>query len=148
MLLKAQENSDNYSKKTVYAELGGAGITYSLNFDHRVIENISLRAGINYAPTLLAPGVGFIGQGSYLIGKDDEFFELGIGITYVLSDNPNVIPFSDNKAIKGSLLTSFLGFRSQSAKQPVFFRFGITPFYSFFTDKLLWSAGLSFGYSF
>jgi len=137
-----------FSKNTVYAELAGAGITYSINYDRRISENISVRGGANYAPTLVAPGFGLIGQSSYLIGKDGEYLELGIGLTYVFSEDPNVVPFSDDEQIKGSLINSFIGFRSQQVGEPVFFRFGITPFYSFFTDKLIWSGGLSFGYSF
>lgn len=147
-ILTAQQSSTDYSKNTVYTELGGAGITYSLNYDRRVTENIALRTGINYAPTLVAPGVSFIGQGSYLFGKEDEFFELGVGITYVLSDDPNIVPFSDDGNIKGALINSFIGFRSQSVEEPIFFRFGAAPFYSFFSDKLFLSGGLSFGYSF
>lgn len=149
--IESSENNEAIKspKNSIYVEFAGNGISYSLNYDYRIKEKIVARVGANYAPTLVAPGVGVLTYGSYLFGKEDEFFELGAGLLYVFSEEPALVPFVDNSgSIEGGILTGTIGYRYQSAKRPVLFKASLTPFYSFFADRMFISAGLSIGYTF
>ena len=91
ILIAPNESSAQHSQKTfarnqVYLELGGCGITYTLNYERLVTENFALRGGIGVTPGwVFFDGTIFTIPitGSYLIGEGSSKLELGLGATYL-----------------------------------------------------------------
>ncbi|TAF47243.1 MAG: hypothetical protein EAZ64_00780 [Sphingobacteriales bacterium] len=85
---KAQPNTPTVKRaQNVYVELLGQGIFLTANYDTRFANKRDGRGG--------RAGIGFISAGSsaittipiginYLIGKKSSFFEVGLGVTYIL----------------------------------------------------------------
>jgi len=154
--IRAQSNSPVKSAKSIYLEAGGAGLSYSFNYDFRLKgeSGLGFRAGASYISReddIKMYSIPF--QVNYLLGKQTNFFELGVGATYFYLDDYLYYGGSDESEFllpvktKGDVMyTMTFGFRHQP-KQGIMYRFAVTPvanrsgFWPLF-------AGLSFGYSF
>jgi hypothetical protein len=132
--------------KSVYAELGGAGLA-SINFDTRFTNSeggIGGRIGmggfsVDGGSILLFP-IGL----NYLIGKDQKnYFELGAGATIVTASS-NV---TGDQPYTGSFGHLTIGYRLQPKAGGFTFRAAITPIFGSGTFWPYW-AGISFGYKF
>jgi hypothetical protein len=143
--------SDRTAYNSIYAEVGGAGGLWSLNYDRLLGEHVAVRIGFSYVYlSTLSVGshlVSFPLVVSGLVGAPEHKFEFGIGAT----------PYYASAAISGSTYkvygTGFsvfgsgvLGYRYQPEDDGVMFRIGFTPLFS---DKafLPWP-GLSLGGTF
>ena len=125
---------------TVYAELFGSGVAYSLNFDYRGTRHLALRAGLE--------GWGGSGGGIFvfpftasgLIGKRQHNFEIGGG-PVLLAGTGDLHDFGTT--IIGS---AFVAYRMQPPEGGFFFRAGIGPLFNS-SAFLIWpviSLGVSF----
>jgi hypothetical protein len=147
--------------QAMYLEAGGAGLSYSFNYDRRFKgdKGLGIRGGLSYisreddVKMFSAPL-----QLNYLMGKGVNFFELGAGVTYFYLDdylycsglpgcNSGESEFLLPVKTKGDVMATFtFGFRHQP-KNGIMYRLAVTPvanrsgFWPLF-------AGLSFGYSF
>jgi len=150
--------NENLSRPShsIFLEAGGAGLSYSFNYDRRLRgeSGLGFRAGISYISRkddIKMSSVPF--QVNYLLGKKTNFFELGLGATYFYLDDYLYYGGSDESEFllpvktKGDVMyTMTFGFRHQP-KEGIMYRLAITPvanrdgFWPLF-------AGLSFGYSF
>ena len=88
--LHAQEAAP---KNAFFAELGGNGLLFSVNYDYRVGDKFGLRGGIgfvggnensrgsgfSYSNSILTIPLGL----NLLLGKNGKYFEVGAGITLV-----------------------------------------------------------------
>ena len=151
--LQAQTNK---SAKSIYLEAGGAGLSYSFNYDFRLKgeSGLGFRAGVSYVSReddIKMYSVPW--QVNYLMGKQTNFFELGVGVTYFYLDdylyygNSGESEFLLPVKTKGdAMFTMTFGFRHQP-KQGIMYRLAITPIAN---RSGFWPAfaGLSFGYSF
>jgi len=145
---------------SIYLEAGGAGLSYSVNFDSRFKgENgWGWRGGLSYisrTDDLKMYSVPF--QINYLLGTRTNFLELGAGVTYFYLDdylyyNSGFSSSDESEFIlpvktRGDLMATFtFGFRHQP-RNGIMYRLAITPIAN---RSGFWPlfAGLSFGYSF
>jgi hypothetical protein len=160
--LQAQTNQEfSRPARSIYLEAGGAGLSYSFNFDSRFRgeKGLGWRGGLSYisreddVKMFSAPL-----QVNYLIGKKVNFIEVGAGITYFYLDDyiyyngPGFTSSGESEFIlpvktKGDVMATFtFGFRHQPV-HGIMYRLAITPIAN---RSGFWPlfAGLSFGYSF
>ena len=143
--------------QAVFAELGGAGLFFSGNYDRRFnkqTDGLGWRAGLgynfesNYKFTTLPIGI------NYLAGDKNRgrYFEVGVNSTLLFASNNNYNNYNlvGNIYIQpGStiLITIFnIGYRSQPTKGGFNFRGGISPY--FIKNETAITGYLSFGYNF
>lgn len=141
----ASSSKPSIRKNAFYLELGGNGFYYSVNYDRifsiSKIAHLSLRAGFAASPEF---GSGYNSyvvplEANLLLGKGNDFFELGVGKSIVSERSNN----SEN------INTFRLGYRYISDKG-LMVRIGIVPFILplFGNDVLVIWGGVSFGYAF
>jgi hypothetical protein len=134
--------------KSVYVELGGAGIA-SVNYDMRILKKekgLGFRVGVGKFFSPLAESSLLVPLGlNYLFGKDDgNFIEIGAGVTLAPYRNY----FTDNSIdFSSSFYHAYLGYRFQPKNSGFLFRVGITPIFDKYSFVPYW-AGISFGYKF
>lgn len=144
--------------QAIYAELGGAGLAFSANYDRRFnqqVDGLGFRIGLGYSFqndfkfTSLPIGI------NYLLGNSDRgrYFEVGLNATLMFVGSYNnyssynyignvIIPYNSTQFV-----TSInLGYRSQPIRGGFNFRAGITPLLLKGEPGI--GAYLSFGYNF
>lgn len=118
MPLDAREgnvNSDSFARLSVYFELLGLGLLYSLNVDLVVGDVVALRAGYSSfeffgSVTLIPVTVSYLGYGS-----DDQRYEVGVGAI--------LTPDGFDDQFAG---TAVVGYRYQSITGGLIFRAGLS----------------------
>lgn len=152
----SQDTDTSYTRHSVYYELFGQGILYSLNYDYRFSRNLSGRIGYTH----LVGSFFFIDSFSitgvplmlnYLVGRDKHYFELGGGIItgkIKIRDTDHGSFFEDNYTDESNFTigTATIGYRYQPAIQGLIMRVGFTPFFNSH-GALPW-VGWSLGHSF
>ena len=153
-------NSFSQGAKSIYVELGGAGLA-SVNFDMRFgnkEDGLGFRAGIggfsvstsytgleDSKTSIVTIPLGL----TYLLGKDKRnYFELGAGITPVFASNKDSYNGTTSEDKFNSTFGHlYFGYRLQPANGGFLFRAGITPVFGkgYFIP---YYAGISFGYKF
>ena len=163
-LMKAQAQSEfctDLKKNTVFFEVGGNGVLYSLNYD-RLFDisrkfKASTRIGLHFSENLNDNGNRYIGfplevSGLYSIFNNKHFLELGTGLT-LMNDND----FSLNHKTTLFILAFRAGYRYQKPQGGMFFKIGFTPLYDFYIinpkDHIIYSTwflfgGIGIGYTF
>ena len=113
------------SRNAVFAELGGNGYYYSLNYERTFSKNLLIRAGIGAASkNLIVPVLA-----GKCIGKGNHFLELSAGVTFATgkADSPG---FEESSYTTQQLFAvAFIGYRFQKPEKKFLFRVGYTPFY-------------------
>ena len=131
-----QDAEARSANNAVYAEGGGPGLLYSLNYERIVAASVALRVGVS---SLTISGSSFAGEesapkvrifflpltASYLFGRTHSF-ELGAGATpmYAQSLRADGSVSADDLAVFGSALA---GYRYQSLHGGFLFRIGASP---------------------
>ena len=146
MQLNAQQASNALSKppKAVFFELLGPGGLFSANFDTRLSkrnDGIGIRGGLSYASINDATLFTVPVQLNYLLGKDEKFFEVGLGATY--GTGKDEFDTSESEVIG----TMTFGYRKQPKDGGFLFRAGISPIFADGDFVPYWPY-VSFGYSF
>ncbi|MGB3850438.1 MAG: hypothetical protein WA958_10765 [Tunicatimonas sp.] len=154
----AQETtfSNDFARNSVFLELGGNGLLYSLNYDHKFFDHASARIGAMFIsvsandPTTVDGRVSVFLlplMANYLVGDGNSRLELGGGL---LVGGVNADATIDNEAIDdvagGAAFTANVGYRLQPRDGGFLFRIGFTPVISS-AGFLPW-AGISFGATF
>ena len=134
--------------QNVFLEIGGPGLLLSANYDTRLTphrDGFGARAGIGY---LSSDGVSLLTiplQLNYLSGQEKNYFEAGLGTTYVnLRANSNNFLFGNTPAQFIGTVT--LGYRYQPVNSGFNFRANIDPVFDAHNFEPFWF-GLSFGYT-
>ena len=150
---------------TIYLELLGNGLLYSLNYDRMVTDKISVRAGYGgltvsqfVTDENAAPGTFSITNEdvkitmiplivNYLRGGGNHKLEIGGGVVLVSVDWSGTVEElgSFKLGADGALPTGNLGYRYQKSEGGFFFKASLCPF---FAETMVTSVGLGFGYSF
>ncbi|HTI06985.1 MAG TPA: hypothetical protein VL832_00475 [Puia sp.] len=127
------------ARQAIYAEIGGAGVVLSLNYDTRLTKKeggLGVRGGIGYScssnPSFLTVPVGL----NYLLGGKGHYLEMGAGVSYLHITNDHgydYLAFA-NKAFykdRTDLLfeTLNIGYRRQSSTTGLNFRIGLAPIF-------------------
>lgn len=148
---QAQQTIDSGTGRAqnVFVELGGQGLLFTVNYDTRFSKKrngIGGRVGIGYLAAdgdhLTTIPVGL----NYLLGKGKNFFEVGLGATYIgAGGNSDSILFDENTSnVVGTMSFSY---RLQPIESGFSLRAGFTPIFNgdFFVP---YYAGISLGYTF
>lgn len=140
------------SPNSIYLELGGNGLIYSLNYDRLVTESMGVRAGIGYLQLNAKAGSGTDKASvttipimvHYLLGSRSSKLELGAGVCIISA----AADISKTGGVEESatLGTATFGYRYQRADEGMTFRAGVTPFFGSIGFQLWF--GLGFGYGF
>ena len=171
ILLFAFNKGFTQTSKAVFAELGGIGLPYSFSFDTRLKPNtnsgIGIRAGLGGFALEDEKMLTVPVQLNWLLGTGRNFFEVGVGATFVHYDGYSygsdyvcdatgcfptgkryagdfVLPISTVNSIMGTM--SF-GYRRQPAGAGFTWKAALTPL---FNDNGFWPlfAGIGVGYKF
>lgn len=140
----AQETT---KRQAVYAELGGAAVLGSINYDFRFKpgnEGLGARIGFGYVPDVLVFPLEMNG----LIGKHKVAFEYGAGISvayFTENHNTGNQTFRDGDSRLGFIYHGKAGIRITPANSGFFFNFNCTPQINT-EDTRLWF-GMGLGYS-
>lgn len=143
----AKKRGGHFARNAVYVEAFGPGLFYSLNYERRITENISLRGGFT-AYTFL---VGFPVMVNALLGQDGDYFEIGIGVVPYYGFGSDLLPFASSSYIKmGNGLmygTAAMGYRYQPYDGGFLFGIEFTAFFAHHNTFWPWG-GVSIGYAF
>lgn len=135
--------------QNIFVEIGGQGLLFTANYDSRFSkrrDGLGGRAGIGYL-AIDGDNITTVPLSlNYLLGKGNNFFEIGLGATIVAtSGNDNSLLWDDNNSnLLGTMSFSYRlqpvngGFSLRAGLSPVFSKSFFIPYY----------AGLSLGYSF
>jgi hypothetical protein len=147
-------------RNSIYVELLGHGGLYSVNYDYRLGDKISLRVGISIWSMSMDMIIfqlndvkfrSFPIMVNYLIGERSHRLELGVGLMptyistgpgtffYIINSNP-----SGHETILPVIAT--VGYRYQPEKGGIIFRAGATPI--LVSGRAGFSIGISAGYGF
>jgi hypothetical protein len=151
-------NENPIAQNSFFAELGGPGILFSANIDHRFNKsNLGFggRMGIGFVSGYLEPDpyydkptsvATFPVQLNYLFGKpgSPHTFEVGAGFT-ATGKKINVFDYSDSTASNFFVTASFM-YRRQPPNGGFSWRIGFTPIIT--KGYIQPSAAVSFGYNF
>tara|TARA_R110002096_G_scaffold97694_13_gene217738 strand:- start:4320 stop:4817 length:498 start_codon:yes stop_codon:yes gene_type:complete len=132
-----------FKKHSIYLELLGNGLSYSINYERLLKQGLSLRMGAGYFPELddFFTNTRHISLPILLnslinINRTTQF-EAGLGTTFLFL-NPN----------ENFYITSSLGIKSVDPKTGKFFKVSFTPFTNNITKRIYFSGGLSLGKTF
>ena len=129
------------SSNSVYLELLGNGLFYSINYDHLFTESFGGRVGAGYiSPAWVSTGT-FPLMAYYLIGSGNSKLELGLGANVILQPENQSFSFAsaEDEEFEGTgvLGTATVGYRYQRAEGGIVFRVGLTPFFGNFVKETL-----------
>lgn len=147
----AQNSNTTYKQNQVYLELGGCGLTYTINYERLLTKDFALRGGIGITPGLLFfDGTMFTipVTGSYLIGEGFSKLELGIGATYITFSDVEIfgLPAGSSSFVA---FDGIIGYRGGNPDGGFIFRVAFCPMYSSDFDPNFIPYGLiSFGFGF
>ena len=156
------------AENSLYVELLGNGILYSLNYDRMLTEDMSARLGFEYL-NISASGTNEdsttsgVSIGFYLVPATINFFlashdngkvgssklEIGAGPLFIFVTGTGTGTLAGNN-VSGSLVggTATLGYRYQSYDGGFVFRVGFTPIYLQQPIGFRPLGGISLGYAF
>lgn len=142
-----QITSIELQKNTIYAEVGGNGTLYSLNFDQIFLAadnfRLSGRIGLGVTSNVFSGDIDPIIPVEWNLwwgGKNNHYFETGIGVVAALGAQETSASLSNttesgvtirrpvgNKEYNSMYAFTRLGYRYQSTNGGLFFRAGLTP---------------------
>lgn len=134
--------------QSIYVELLGGGVIYSVNYDTRFSEGED-KLGCRIGASFVESGVIIPTQINYLFGENKHKFEIGLGITTFLE-------FDSDGSIY-ILGSGTLMYRFQKPDGNFLFRAGLSPTFVPTEDDVLYGdigkifwfwPGISFGYKF
>ncbi|HYQ57421.1 MAG TPA: hypothetical protein VEP89_08730 [Draconibacterium sp.] len=140
----AQETS---KRRAVYAELGGAAVVGSVNYDFRFKpgnDGPGARVGFGYVPDVLVLPLELNG----LVGKNKIAFEYGAGISvayFTAEHNIGNQTFRSDDSRLGFIYHGKAGLRIAPTNNGLFFNFNCTPLIN--TEETRLWFGLGLGYS-
>lgn len=150
--LSSGQTSEKTKLNAVSLELGRTGLVCNINVDHRLAtKNFGFQfgAGSNFGKYLNLKSVG--GGGYYLIGKTNNFFELGLNLQYLvvneISDDqrsPADIFIFPDYAVKTLFPSLNLGYRLY--RKNTLFKIGFSP--GVIESKLIPGGYMSYGFAF
>ena len=150
--LSGQANAQVSLKNAVFAELGGNGYYYSVNYERSFPKGILARVGIGgAAKNLFIPLLA-----GKCFGKGNNQIELTAGAVCIFGSISSQDNSQDALDPRSQIFaTAFIGYRFQKPGGKFQFRAGYTPFYKIhdsyaeFNNHLFYQwGGLSFGYRF
>lgn len=143
-VLGQQSNQSALKRNSIFLELAGSGLIYSLNLDHLISEKVAARIGFSHIS-----GDGFLDTFTTIplgvstlkpINAKNHFFEYGLGSTFVLNLDDDETYFFPGP---------ILGLRGQDILNGGgFWRITLTPFFDPQDNEFYFWGGVSVGRSF
>ena len=141
-LAQDETNKAFFKKNSVYVEILGEGMLYSLNYERIVSNNGKFNTSVKIGGNYLGDNLFFIPMGvSEIIGRKNHHLETGLGLS---------ASFFSESISEGYLwLTGRLGYRYQKPSGNFLFKAMYTPIIvaSNVDGGLIWF-GISVGYAF
>ena len=134
-------------RQAVYAELGGAAVLGSVNYDFRFKpgnDGLGARIGLGYVPDVIIFPLELNG----LVGKNKLAFEYGAGISLAYFTEEHYDgnqTFRSDDSRLGFIYHGKVGLRITPANNGLFFNFNCTPLIN--TEEARLWFGLGLGYS-
>lgn len=120
--LVRQEAAPGLARDAVYLEAGGNGLLYTINYDHRFTDVVSVRAGMMVLGVVAAPVTV-----NALLGGGSHRLELGAG-ALLLSAPGHLADQTDGAAdLRAVTATATVGYRFQPERGGMVVRAGFTP---------------------
>ena len=154
--LSKRKSSGDFARNSIFLELGGNGLIYSLNYDHKFFDHASARIGGMYLGGSADDPNSIDGRVSvffvpitanYLVGNGNSRLEIGGGLVIA---GGSVDATIDNETIddvgSGAAFTGTIGYRLQPRDGGFLFRVGFTPLIA--SGVFVPWAGLSLGATF
>jgi hypothetical protein len=143
---------------TIYAELLGNALSYSLNYERMIQDNIGLRIGVSYFALTVGSALdknfttsifSMPLMGMYFVGTEASRLELGLGTTVASSSVKTVTNGSEN-VVGGisAIITSTIAYRIQPPQGGFNFKIGATPYFAPATGTVMIWGGISAGFGF
>lgn len=128
-------------KNLLFGEVGGNGLTFSINYERFLTKVISVRIGYGI---LFIPVSSWFNCLPMMINYNfSKPVEIGIGIVpYAATSSTNNGGYFGEKK-QGILITTTIGFKR--IKKGIVARFSFTPFYNIRDNKFKLYGGISFG---
>lgn len=155
VVVARKPSGDGARAQNVFVELGGQGLLITANYDSRFgkrRDGLGGRVGIGYIAADNDHSATTIPLSlNYLLGKNNKFFEIGLGTTFIASKSNGSYFFEDDNSQveKNSHVIGTMSFtyRVQPVDSGFSFRAGITPIFdgAFFMPYF---GGISLGYTF
>lgn len=154
--VQAQEalskSSSDFARNSIFLEILGNGLLYSINYDHKIFDHLSARIGGMYlgvserntdqsVSLLLVPVMA-----NYLVGSGSSRLEIGAGLTFGSAGGNIDTAGGDFDEGGFAAFTSTIGYRLQPTDGGFLFRIGFTPVFT--ANGFLPWAGLSLGGTF
>jgi hypothetical protein len=148
------------ARNSIFLELGGNGLVYTINYDRVVSESFSIRVGLGYmaggvtsssggeTASVKVSAMGIPLMANYLLGSANHKLELGGGLTLFRFTGSGSSSLGAEASVSGifPVGTAVIGYRYVPADGGFTFRAGFTPILT--QDRFVPWAGLSFGYLF
>lgn len=153
-LAHAQEDvigPTEFARNSIFVELGGNGILYSLNYDRKFTDHVSGRIGgmgFSIESDNSTDRVGlllFPTMVNYLLGSGSSRLELGAGLLWGIAGG-ELEDYGSLNGVGLAGITSTIGYRLQPARGGFNFRIGLTPYIS--NGEFQFWGGLGFGFGF
>ncbi|MCD4819298.1 MAG: hypothetical protein K8S23_11470 [Candidatus Cloacimonetes bacterium] len=129
----------NRGKNYIFAELGGVGYFYSLNYERRLFNHYLARVGFskwslksndNIFNTTIDALIFPVSIATTL-GNKSSMLEIGGGISYIqISANSTFQFMSDESTNSGFFYQMNLSFRGEPSNLPLMYKIGFTPILS------------------
>jgi pentapeptide MXKDX repeat protein len=135
--------------RLIFLELGGPGLALTLNYDTRLghtRDKWGYRVGMGYYNTGSNWVFSIPLQVNYLYGSGNDFFEGGIGTTFVKSHGTTTGTTFQFDNVTGFIGTLTIGYRYQAEEGGLNFRIAFVPI--LYDEGLVPAGGISLGYTF
>lgn len=123
-----------FARNAVYAELGGPGLLYTINYERFFLPRLSVRAGFSlfgFRESGTGDTLGIFTlplTAQYLVGSGSHHLELGLGlITGVMWSDLNSFDRTEHFGLIAA--TATVGYRYQPPAGGLLLRVALTPFY-------------------
>ena len=139
--LRAQE--PELRPNLAYVEIMGAGIGYSVNYEHLFPSGLSVRAGMGWYPFEGLKGSIWFGTAAWRIGEQHHALRLGAGAGVIFAVEAPGLEGEEDTAGYAVLIA---GYEYRFPPGKWFLRAQVTPIFA--TGGFLFWGGVSFGYAF
>ncbi len=137
--------------RTIFFELGGQGLQYSVNYDTRFSDRrngFGGRLGLGYISLKGREAATIPVSLNYLLGNGRHFADFGLGATLLISNGSKPDMFESSLTKSSPIVyTTNVSYRFQPIQKGISLRAGVGPVFNY-DFNLVYYFGFSLGYTF